>query len=167
MSGDKPQNKNFRFKAREKLPRLSSRVDFHNTSTEVQTYASFAQPLKTTVGLRKFSLDRNLKRRDFKINSGDLSCDSSTKKDASSPKVNQMSLKIIVPVTYLPDFGSNKSIDANRKSFVSIRRSLKFSKYTDYSPSRKSVKIRSRFEKVGKSDPSLSIKGGLYKNPSK
>ena len=167
MSGDKSQNKYFRFKTREKLPRLSSRVDFHNASTEVQTCVSFAQPLKTAVGLRKFSFDRKQKRKDLIIHSGDLSSDSFNKKDASSPKVKQMSLKIIVPVTYLPDFGSTKSIDANRKSFVNIRRSLKFSKYTDYSPSRKSVKIRSRFERVGKSDPSLSIKGGLIKNLSK
>ena len=167
MSEDISQNKYFRFKTREKLPRLSPRVAIPSTSIEVQTCVSYAEPLKTTTGIRKFSFDYKQKRRNIHIESGELTSDSFNRKTGSSPKVNHSSLKSIAPVTYFPDFGLTRSVDVNRKSLVNIRRSFKFSKFMDYSPSRKSIKIRSKFEKVYKSDPCLNIKGDLIQKQFK
>ena len=167
MSEDLSQNKYFRFKTRDKLPRLTPRVAIPSTSIEVQTCVSYAEPLKTTTGIRKFSFDHKQRRKNIHIESGDLTSDSFNKKTGSSPKVNYSSVKSIAPVTYFPDFGMIKSVDANRKSLVNIRRSFKFSKFMDYSPSRKSIKITNKFEKVNKSDQCLNIKGDLIQKQFK
>jgi hypothetical protein len=161
MSAEKPPSKFFRFKNREKLPKITPDSPSPVASIEVQTCVSYTNPqLPTTPKYQMFSFNSSKRRKNIYQDLNNDFINSPKRKLTLSPKEKYSSLKSITPVTYLPEFGVVRSVAMNRKSLIHSRRSLKFSKFLDYSPSKKLIKLPSKIEEP-KSDPSLNIKGGF------